>query len=154
MAKARLLVVEDDVDISNMLRIFFTGQGYDVDVALRGTEQAVRAQQQHDEQQAEDDPRSASHGLNHRATGSIENRIYIGVRVRFKLLLNGFEASCPWHSAKFNIATGECLQGPVACRVDGSVGVGEVVEVEKVSSLTCYDVKLDGEQILVKVRQR
>jgi diguanylate cyclase (GGDEF)-like protein len=38
MGKARLLVVEDDHDISNMLKIYFTGLGYDVDVAPRGTE--------------------------------------------------------------------------------------------------------------------
>lgn len=38
MGKARLLIVEDDHDISNMLRIYFTGQGYDVDTALRGME--------------------------------------------------------------------------------------------------------------------
>lgn len=38
MGKARLLVVEDDYDISNMLRIYFTSQGYDVDVALRGSD--------------------------------------------------------------------------------------------------------------------
>jgi PleD family two-component response regulator len=38
MGKARLLIVEDDVDISNMLRIYFTGQGYDVDTALRGSD--------------------------------------------------------------------------------------------------------------------
>ena len=38
MGKARLLIVEDDFDISNMLRIYFSGQGYDVDVALRGVE--------------------------------------------------------------------------------------------------------------------
>ena len=36
MGKARLLVVEDDSDISNMLKIYFSGLGYDVDVALRG----------------------------------------------------------------------------------------------------------------------
>ena len=36
MGKARLLVVEDDPDISNMLKIYFSGLGYDVDVALRG----------------------------------------------------------------------------------------------------------------------
>lgn len=36
MGKARLLIVEDDPDISNMLRIYFTAQGYDVDTALRG----------------------------------------------------------------------------------------------------------------------
>ena len=36
MGKPRLLVVEDDHDISNMLKIYFSGLGYDVDVALRG----------------------------------------------------------------------------------------------------------------------
>ncbi len=36
MGKARILVVEDDVDISNMLNIYFTAQGYEVDVAGRG----------------------------------------------------------------------------------------------------------------------
>ncbi|NTW44428.1 MAG: response regulator transcription factor, partial [Anaerolineaceae bacterium] len=36
MGKARLLLVEDDVDISNMLRIYFAGLGYDVDYAIRG----------------------------------------------------------------------------------------------------------------------
>ncbi len=37
MGKARLLIVEDDRDISSMLQIYFTGQGYEVDVALRGS---------------------------------------------------------------------------------------------------------------------
>jgi PleD family two-component response regulator len=37
MGKARLLVVEDDKDISNMLQIYFKGQGFDVDVAARGS---------------------------------------------------------------------------------------------------------------------
>jgi PleD family two-component response regulator len=37
MSKARLLIVEDDFDISNMLQIFFSGVGYDVDVAPRGS---------------------------------------------------------------------------------------------------------------------
>jgi diguanylate cyclase (GGDEF)-like protein len=36
MGKSRLLVVEDDNDISNMLRIYFNGLGYEVDVAPRG----------------------------------------------------------------------------------------------------------------------
>ena len=36
MNKGRILVVEDDFDISNMLRIYFTGQGFDVTVAPRG----------------------------------------------------------------------------------------------------------------------
>lgn len=34
--KPRLLVVEDDFDLSNMLRIYFTGQGYEVTVTPRG----------------------------------------------------------------------------------------------------------------------
>jgi DNA-binding response OmpR family regulator len=38
MGKARLLIVEDDLDIANMLRIYFNSQGYDVDLAPRGTE--------------------------------------------------------------------------------------------------------------------
>lgn len=36
MGKGRILVVEDDFDIANMLRIYFSGQGYDVQVAPRG----------------------------------------------------------------------------------------------------------------------
>lgn len=38
MGKARLLVVEDDNDISNMLRIYFSSLGYDVDVAPNGND--------------------------------------------------------------------------------------------------------------------
>jgi PleD family two-component response regulator len=38
MGKSRLLVVEDDNDISNMLKIYFNSLGYDVDVAPRGME--------------------------------------------------------------------------------------------------------------------
>jgi PleD family two-component response regulator len=36
MSKGRILVVEDDFDISTMLRIYFTGQGFEVSVAPRG----------------------------------------------------------------------------------------------------------------------
>jgi PleD family two-component response regulator len=38
MSKGRILVVEDDMDISNMLRIYFSSQGYEVTVAGRGME--------------------------------------------------------------------------------------------------------------------
>ncbi|HMQ50828.1 MAG TPA: response regulator [Anaerolineae bacterium] len=38
MAKGRILVVEDDPDISKMLRIYFDSQGYEVLVAVRGSE--------------------------------------------------------------------------------------------------------------------
>ncbi len=45
MGKARLLVVEDDNDISNMLKIYFGGLGYDVDVAPRGREALDKTRQ-------------------------------------------------------------------------------------------------------------
>jgi DNA-binding response OmpR family regulator len=45
MGKARLLIVEDDIDISNMLRIYFTGQTYEVDTALRGSDALEKTRQ-------------------------------------------------------------------------------------------------------------
>lgn len=38
MNKAKLLIVEDDLDISNMLKIFFSSQNYQVETALRGSD--------------------------------------------------------------------------------------------------------------------
>ncbi len=38
MAKTRLLIVEDDIDIANMLKIYFSGMAFDVDVAHRGSD--------------------------------------------------------------------------------------------------------------------
>jgi len=46
MSKGRILVVEDDFDISNMLRIYFTGQGYDVQVAPRGGDALMMTRKQ------------------------------------------------------------------------------------------------------------
>jgi PleD family two-component response regulator len=45
MGKSRLLVVEDDNDISNMLKIYFSGLGFDVDVAARGSDVMERTRQ-------------------------------------------------------------------------------------------------------------
>ncbi len=45
MGKARLLVVEDDVDIGNMLKIYFSGMEYDVDVAVRGSDALDKTKQ-------------------------------------------------------------------------------------------------------------
>ncbi len=45
MGKARLLVVEDDIDIGNMLKIYFSGLGFDVDVAVRGSDALERTKQ-------------------------------------------------------------------------------------------------------------
>jgi PleD family two-component response regulator len=46
MTGGQILVVEDDFDISNMLRIYFSGQGYDVRVAGRGSEALEMCRQQ------------------------------------------------------------------------------------------------------------
>ena len=45
MGKARLLVVEDDVDIGNMLKIYFSGMDFDVDVAVRGSDALEKTKQ-------------------------------------------------------------------------------------------------------------
>ncbi|MFN8380492.1 MAG: response regulator [Anaerolineales bacterium] len=45
MSNARLLVVEDDIDIANMLKIYFTGLQYDVDVANRGRDALEKTKQ-------------------------------------------------------------------------------------------------------------
>ena len=45
MSNARLLVVEDDIDIANMLRIYFTGMQYDVDIAHRGLDALEKTKQ-------------------------------------------------------------------------------------------------------------
>jgi diguanylate cyclase (GGDEF)-like protein len=46
MSNGRILVVEDDFDISNMLRIYFSGQGYQVEVASRGNDALVMCRKQ------------------------------------------------------------------------------------------------------------
>ena len=38
MGKARLLLVEDDIDIGNMMKIYFSGMDFDVYVAVRGSD--------------------------------------------------------------------------------------------------------------------
>jgi PleD family two-component response regulator len=45
MGKSRLLVVEDDVDIGNMLKIYFSGMDFDVDVAVRGSDALEKTKQ-------------------------------------------------------------------------------------------------------------
>jgi PleD family two-component response regulator len=45
MGKSRLLVVEDDLDIGNMLKIYFSGMDFDVDVAVRGSDALERTKQ-------------------------------------------------------------------------------------------------------------
>ncbi|MCP4541630.1 MAG: response regulator [Chloroflexi bacterium] len=46
MSEGRLMIVEDDTDISNMLRIYFQSQDYDVAVAQRGEDALELCRQQ------------------------------------------------------------------------------------------------------------
>ncbi|HHN93893.1 MAG TPA: response regulator [Anaerolineae bacterium] len=46
MSQGRMMIVEDDPDISNMLRIYFQSQGYDVSVAQRGEDALEMCRQQ------------------------------------------------------------------------------------------------------------
>jgi nitrite reductase/ring-hydroxylating ferredoxin subunit len=64
----------------------------------------------------------------------------------------GLQVQCPWHSARFDIATGACLQGPVACRTDGSIEMGDLCEAERVAALQVYEVKQEGDDIFVRPR--
>src|SRR5574341_805170 len=45
MGKSRLLVVEDDIDIAKMLKIYFSGMDFDVDVAVRGSDALEKTKQ-------------------------------------------------------------------------------------------------------------
>jgi CheY-like chemotaxis protein len=45
MPKSRLLIVEDDIDIANMLEIYFGGLHYEVDIAARGSEALEKTRQ-------------------------------------------------------------------------------------------------------------
>ncbi len=45
MPKSRLLIVEDDIDIANMLEIYFGGLHYEVDIASRGSEALEKTRQ-------------------------------------------------------------------------------------------------------------
>jgi nitrite reductase/ring-hydroxylating ferredoxin subunit len=67
---------------------------------------------------------------------------------------DGLEVACPWHSARFDLGTGACLQGPVACRTDGSVRVGEQGPVDPAAPLACFDVKVEGGDIFVRPRTK
>ena len=46
MPTGRILIVEDDSDISNMLRIFFQSQGYEITVAQRGADALEKCREQ------------------------------------------------------------------------------------------------------------
>ncbi len=46
MSKGRILAVEDDQDIANMLKVYFTAQGFDIETAQRGQDALQLTRQQ------------------------------------------------------------------------------------------------------------
>ena len=64
----------------------------------------------------------------------------------------GVSVTCPWHSAKFDVSTGTCLQGPVACRTSGSVTTDRAEELEEIGPLRVFDVRVVGDDIQVQPR--
>ncbi len=58
---------------------------------------------------------------------------------------------CPWHSAKFDITTGKCVETPSACRVTGNVTVGEDDVSQSLPDCNTYQVKVEGDDIYVLV---
>jgi DNA-binding response OmpR family regulator len=45
MFKSRILIVEDDFDIANILKITFAGQNYEAEIASRGAEALEKTRQ-------------------------------------------------------------------------------------------------------------
>lgn len=66
--------------------------------------------------------------------------------------IRGFTVVCPWHSARFDLQTGACLEGPSACRVDGSVGEEDGGETPPVDACEVLDVKVLDGQVFVRRR--
>jgi nitrite reductase/ring-hydroxylating ferredoxin subunit len=56
---------------------------------------------------------------------------------------------CPWHSAKFDITTGNNIETPTACRVSGNVAIGTQEETEDLPNCNFYAVKVEDGDIYV-----
>jgi nitrite reductase/ring-hydroxylating ferredoxin subunit len=56
---------------------------------------------------------------------------------------------CPWHSAEFEVASGQCRHGPSACRAGGNVAVGAPATATHLPDARRFDVRVDGDHLLV-----
>ena len=59
------------------------------------------------------------------------------------------QVTCPWHSARFDIRTGTCLGRPIACRVDGSIQIGDADAGESIPACRTFAVKVVDGKVLV-----
>jgi nitrite reductase/ring-hydroxylating ferredoxin subunit len=59
------------------------------------------------------------------------------------------QVTCPWHSAKFDIRTGTCLGRPTACRIDGSIQIGDADAGESIPACRTFAVKVVDGEVLV-----
>jgi 3-phenylpropionate/trans-cinnamate dioxygenase ferredoxin component len=64
-------------------------------------------------------------------------------------MVDAGQVTCPWHSAKFEIRTGICLGGPTACRVDGSIQIGDADAGESIPACRTFAVKIVDGEVLV-----
>lgn len=64
--------------------------------------------------------------------------------------IEGNEVVCPWHSAKFDIRTGECTVPPSACRTNGTIAIaGEEEEQEEAVDCQAYKVHVVDNEVYV-----
>ncbi|MFQ5511461.1 MAG: Rieske (2Fe-2S) protein [Candidatus Krumholzibacteriia bacterium] len=68
-------------------------------------------------------------------------------------IIEGTQVMCPWHSARFEITTGECVEGPNACRVSGDVSVGKETTIETLPACDTYETKVEGNDVFVLARE-
>ena len=67
-------------------------------------------------------------------------------------LIEGSQVTCPWHSARFDIRSGECLAGPSACRTNGDVTEGGAPHSgPDISACRTYSTKVEGNDIYVLI---